>query len=142
MDSTNETNSRPGGENKKSGLGGFGTESLGISFFMKRNDIANDLKSIQRDWKERADKFMSEEEIAEQSVKVVDDALYYNESIMEAGADVVCTTEVTKEEIYGTIQALNSSEVIVKCLDGTQTRVLVSHLRSGRCTIASVHDEE
>ena len=84
---------------------------------------------------------MSQEQIQDESVKVADGVLYYNELILEKGADLAVTTEVTKEEIYGSIQSINPSAVIVKLLDGTQPRVLLSHLKTGRCKISPVEED-
>lgn len=121
--------------------GGYGSESLGVNFFMTEDNIYDDLRAIQSDWKSRAEKFLSQDEIAKQSVRVEDGVLYYNEHILEKDQDVVCYTEISKEQIQGAIQSINSSEVIVKLLDGSQTRVLIKFLRSGRCTIGPLSDE-
>ncbi len=115
---------------------GYGPESLGINFFMSASNVWNDLKAMQKDWRERAEKFLDAEKVQEKSVRVEDSVLYFNQFILEKGQSVECTTEVTNEEIYGKIQGISPTEIIVKVNDGTQTRVLVTHLRSGRCTIA------
>lgn len=73
-------------------------------------------------------------------MKVVDGALYFNELIFEKENFVMCTTEATKEEFHGYIQKMNHEEILVKLMDGTQTRILVIHLRNGRCKIAPAED--
>jgi hypothetical protein len=113
-----------------------------INFFITENAVGEDLKAIQRDWKARAEKFLSQNQIQEEEVKVADGVLYYNEHIIEKDAEVACTTEVTNEQILGTVQTLNNSEIIIKLHDGTLTRLLISHLRSGRCTITPMREEE
>ena len=127
----------------KPALSGYAAEQLsGINFFVTEEAVGEDLRAIQRDWKARADKFLSQQQVAEESVRIADGVLYYNEHIIEKDQEVACATEVTGEQIIGFVQSLSSSEIIVKLHDGTQTRLLISHLRSGRCTIAPVREED
>mmetsp|Transcript_18389 Transcript_18389/g.34040 ORF Transcript_18389/g.34040 Transcript_18389/m.34040 type:complete len:248 (-) Transcript_18389:129-872(-) len=128
----------PATESTKSiNYSGYGNEQLsGVNFFMPENDVRKDLISIQMDWKTRAEMYLKTNEVLEESVKIADGVLYYNEFIFEKDTDVVCTTEITKEEMYGTIQVIKPNEVILKLNDGSQARLLLKNLRSGRCTIA------
>ncbi|GBG27097.1 Sin3 histone deacetylase corepressor complex component SDS3 [Hondaea fermentalgiana] len=145
MDLDGESNSgapsAEGPSKRASVPGGYGSESLGMNFFMTENSIYDDLRAIQQDWKSRAETFLSQGEAAKECVRVEDGVLYYEEHILEKDQDVVCYTEVSKEQIQGTIQNINASEVIVKLLDGSLSRVLITYLRSGRCTIGPLMDE-
>jgi len=124
------------GQGERDPPGGYGNDSLGINFFMTEKAVAKDMAFIQRDWKKRAENFLAKNKVLHESVKIEDGALYYNEHIFEKENDVVCYNEVTKEQRTGKIQTVNPQEVVVRFQEGRPMRVLLSHLRSGRCSIA------
>lgn len=69
-------------------------------------------------------------------VRVERGKLFFNETIIEKGMPVVLHSEQTKEEFYGTVTSIHPHEIYCRLADGSKTRILIAHLRSGRCSIS------
>lgn len=108
-----------------------------INYSAPIDQISEDLEKIHAAWIKRAENFHSKEELANLAIRVKDDGkLYYNEQIIEKGANVIVHSETSKADLFGVVTRINPDEVSVKLADGSNSRILLSHLRSGRCKIA------
>ena len=61
--------------------------------------------------------------------------LVVDESVFIAGESVVVTVGFTMEEYAGTLVSIGQRELLLRLGDGTEIRVLVDHLRNGRCAL-------
>jgi hypothetical protein len=98
--------------------------------------ISTDLAKMHADWIKRVEAYHSKEQVVDMAIRVEDGRLYYNETIIEKGANVVVHSEPTNDPFYGTAIKITPSEVTIRLADGGSARLLIANLKSGRCKIA------
>jgi len=109
---------------------------LNVQYSAAPDEIAQDLALIHSDWVKRVEAYHSKEELLNMSVYVEDGKLFFNEHIIEKGSNVVVHSEATKEELYGVVTKIAATEILIKLADNSNSRLLLAHLKSGRCKVA------
>jgi hypothetical protein len=107
-----------------------------IQFSVPAEAVAADLTAIHQEWLAHAHKYLSQSEVQDAAVRVEDGKLFMNELVVEKGMDVIVNSEVSRESFFGVVTAVAPTEIFFKLSDGSKSRVLLAHLRSGRCKIS------
>eukprot|EP00753_Platysulcus_tardus_P000376 PLAT10387.1.p1 GENE.PLAT10387.1~~PLAT10387.1.p1 ORF type:complete len:295 (-),score=124.96 PLAT10387.1:120-1004(-) len=109
----------------------------GLTYRLTEEEIFGDLKTIRDDWLAHARKYNEKHGVDSIAVDVDRDRgkLVYRDSTFTRGDAVIVHSSFSNEDFYGTLRAVNALEIYVRLLDGSKTRVYLSQLRNGRCTI-------
>lgn len=102
-------------------------ESLGIDLFINSEDILGDIEVLESNWVAACR--LPEE----QTVEVVNGTLVLNGESIAVNDQVVVKMN---EEMSGTVLSIMENDVMVRLNDDSNVRVLVSHLKEGRCKIS------